>query len=94
MAYQRHDVDNNPVLSIDPYQRHDVDNVADTPSAYQRHDVDNDVVLTIDPFVRHDTDNVADVPQPTSSDATDVYGNTYKNFNGDYVAHDVDNTPA
>lgn len=77
MAYQRHDKDNNPV----------------TLSSYQRHDKDNNPVASIDTFVRHDVNNVADSPQPTSTNVTDVFGNTYKNFNADYVKHDVDNNP-
>ena len=77
MTYQRHDKDNNPV-SVGSYVRHDKDNVE---------------VTTIEDFIRHDVDNVADNPQPSSSVATDVFGNTYKNFNADYIKHDVDNNP-
>ena len=49
-------------------------------------------------YVRYDTDNVAVSPQPTSIDVTIFDGTegwtdiTYKDWNGDYVARNFDNT--
>lgn len=60
--------------------------------AYTRHDVDNNPAA-VGVYSRHDEDNVIDSPQPTYTEATDSYGNTYRNYNGDYVGHDVDNNP-
>jgi hypothetical protein len=49
-------------------------------------------------YVRYDTTNTIVVPQPTSVDVTIFDGTegwsdiTYKNWNGDYVARNTDNT--
>ena len=49
-------------------------------------------------YVRYDTDNVAVSPQPASTEVT-IFGGTegwativYKDWNGDYVARNTDNT--
>ena len=71
MAYQRHDKDGNPA-SVSPYVRHDSNNaVSATPANY----------------VRHDTDCAEETTQPTSVAQEDVYGNTFLDFNGDYVSN-------
>jgi len=48
-------------------------------------------------YVRHDDDNVVASPQPAfrseSMDAIGWTNFTYKDFDGDYVKHDVDNDP-
>lgn len=69
------------------------DNTPRTPSPYVRHDENNSVATPAADYVRHDEDNNADAVQPTSVEATDDYGNTYDNYNGDYVAHLSDNSP-
>lgn len=73
------------------------DNTPRTPSPYVRHDVDNVEVagglLSENAYARHDESNADEVPQPTSTTVTDDYGNQYKNWNADYVAHDVSNNP-
>ena len=49
-------------------------------------------------YVRYDTDNVAVSPQPASTEVTIFDGTegwtdiTYKDWNGDYVARNTDNT--
>ena len=49
-------------------------------------------------YVRYDTTNTIVVPQPTSVDVTIFDGTegwsdiSYKNWNGDYVARNTDNT--
>ncbi len=60
--------------------------------AYIRHDVDNNPEA-VGTYSRHDEDNVIESPQPAYTEVTDSYGNTYRNYNGDYVGHDVDNNP-
>ena len=71
MAYQRHDENNLPE-SVSPYVRHDKDNAVDTPHG---------------DYVRYDENNVIDSTQPTSVEQTDVFGNTYDDWNGDYVSN-------
>ena len=61
--------------------------------AYQRHDKDNNPTAAPQPYQRHDENCDVDLDQPAHTEATDVYGNTYRNYNADYVARDVDNNP-
>ena len=70
------------------------DNTTRTPSAYERHNNANGDVagglLGRNAFERHNSDN-SDDTQPTSITGTDAFGNQYKNWNGDYEAHNVNN---
>ena len=43
------------------------------------------------PYERHDKDCIKKSPQPTKQSATDAYKNTFDNWCGDYIKHDVDN---
>jgi len=70
MAWQPHDKDNNPR----------------TPSQYVRNDINcNPVVGPIGTYERNDINCDPDATQPTATTVTDPYGNTYSNWNGDYV---------
>ena len=64
---------------------------------YARHDKDNNPtgegLLELNAYVRHDEDCIVDASQPTSTTVADADGNQYKNWNADYVEHDVTNTP-
>jgi hypothetical protein len=76
------------------WQARNSDNSPRTPSAYVKHDKDNTPIGDLNSenaYVRNDESNAPEVPQPTSSTATDDYGNQYKNWNADYVPHDVNN---
>ena len=79
------------------WQARNSDNSPRTPSAFVRHDADNNVVVGgldgQNAYDRHDEDNV-DETNPGHTVATDDFGNSYKNWNADYVKHDVDNNPA
>lgn len=55
--------------------------------AYIRHDENCDPAPAPETYVRHDENNVAEDPQPGYVEATDTYGNTYRNWNADYVAN-------
>ena len=72
------------------------DNTPRTPSPYQRHDENNTPegtgLLEENSYDRHDEDNVDEV-NPGHTIATDAYGNQYRNWNADYVKHDVNNNP-
>jgi len=61
--------------------------------AYQRHDVNNNPVTSIESYKRHEIDCTESPVQPQYNTVTDSYGNTYENWNGDYVRHDKDNNP-
>lgn len=80
------------------WQARNSDNTARTPSPYVRHNSANEVVagglLGQNDYERYDESNVVEDPQPTSATQTDAYGNQFKNWDGDYVAHDTDNNPA
>ena len=43
------------------------------------------------PYERHDKDCIKKSPQPTKQSAADAYGNTFDNWCGDYIKHDVNN---
>ena len=63
--------------------------------AYQRHDKDNNAVnpgLLIDTnaYERHTAENALDA-QPGSTTVGDDYGNQYKNWNADFIAHNENN---
>ncbi len=75
------------------WQARNSDNTPRTPGPYVRHDENNAVDTPAADYVRYDESNVIDTTQPASVEVTDDYGNTYDNYNGDYVAHDVTNTP-
>ena len=60
------------------------DNTTRTPSPYGRHDKDNNPAAAPADYQRHDKDNNLDSSQPTSVTQTDDYGNTFKDWNGDY----------
>jgi hypothetical protein len=74
------------------YQRHDENcNPAPAPQPYQRHDENCNpaVAQPVDP-----TDKDPEVTyEPSYTEATDTFGNTYRNYNSDYVKRDVDNNP-
>ena len=53
--------------------------------AYQRHDENCNPAPAPQPYTRHDENCVEDTEQPAFTEATDVYGNTYRNYNADYV---------
>ena len=55
--------------------------------AYQRHDKDNQPVTTINTYVRHDKDCAVASTQPGYVEKTDSYGNTYRDYNADYVSN-------
>jgi len=67
------------------------DNSPRTASTYVRHDINGNVVTSIDTYVRHDITGAVVTPQPSTTTVTDPYGNTYSNWNGDYVKRDVNN---
>ena len=65
------------------WQARNADNTTRTPSAFVRRDKDNNIVagglLGMNAYDKHDKDNV-DVTNPTSTLATDDYGNQYYNW--------------
>lgn len=71
MVYQRHDKDNNP-LNTAEYLRHDKDCSERSPH---------------ENYVRHDKTCTQVTPQPTSTAEEDDFGNTYLNYDGDYIAN-------
>ena len=79
------------------WQPHNSDNTPRTPSPYVRHNSANEVVagglLGQNAYSRYDESNVVEDPQPTSTTQTDAFGNQFKDWNADYVQHDVDNNP-
>ena len=52
--------------------------------AYQRHDKDCNPAPAPEPYERNDID-CDPATQPGFTEATDSYGNTYRNYNADYV---------
>ena len=78
------------------WQARNSDNSPRTPSPYQRHDENNTPegtgLLEENAFERHNSDN-SDDTQPGSTTVTDDFGNQFKNWNADYVEHDVNNNP-
>lgn len=65
---------------------------------YSRHDENcnptGEGLLDINAYVRHDENCDVDLTQPTSTTtAPDANGDQYKNWNADYVEHDLNNNP-
>lgn len=55
--------------------------------AYQRHDENCDPAPAPQPYQRNDENCDPVDPQPGYTEVTDSYGNTYRNYNADYVAN-------
>ena len=55
--------------------------------AYIRHDINGDPAPAPEPYERNDINCNPTVPQPSYTEATDSYGNTYRNYNADYVSN-------
>ena len=66
------------------YIRHDKDcNPAAAPAPYERHDVNCDPAVDL-PANLADKDPEV-VYKPSYTEVTDSFGNTYRNYNADYV---------
>ena len=60
--------------------------------AYQARDKDNNP-RTPGNFTARLSNNAAKNPQPAYNEATDSYNNTYRDYNGDFVPHNIRNEP-
>ena len=68
------------------YQRHDENcDPAPAPESYQRHDENCDPAVDL-PANLADKDPEVTY-KPSFTEATDVYGNTYRNYNADYESN-------